>query len=377
MKLIAVIQTVKGLGGEAESQIRTQESVTVANRPVLGLAQGGVIVVCGLLLLGSLLLFTSTVERLMGFGLHVEDYMLVWTLAALAVLGISFLVRRAMAAEAHMVRVFVSVLLLMLLVVAVTAAFLTAVERPTWEVAKLGISLVFAFAALVLGYNQMKDLAQPYWRRSPLEDAVIRDVFPMLQGLLGAESVTGRDVSVRVTDPRFPVAGTLNGAALAERFGHSIADHVTKMVEADDELEEVGIIDPAAGNLVWFVMHAVRCRNLKLESLALDPVPTLPFREDGKELRLRQTMIRRLLARGSTEVIKRVEGYEERGRASGGWWNLHGQGKTAKWIVPRERAIREVTEMWRLEMGDAPVPDYWRENLGKDSYRPIGEDIAA
>ena len=108
-----------------------------------------------------------------------------------------------------MVRLFASALFLMLVGVGLTAAFLTGLERPTWEVVKLGAATVVAFAALVLGYNQLKDLSHPYWRRSPLEEAVIRDVFPILQRMIGEKDAGegSRDVSVRVSDPRFPIAG--------------------------------------------------------------------------------------------------------------------------------------------------------------------------
>lgn len=360
MKLIAVIQTVKGLGGEAESQISTHEQVTIANRPLLALVQGAVLLLCGVLLLAALLLFTHTVSGLLDLGLRVGDYPLAWTVGALLVLGASWLVKRFLAAEAHMVRTFATLFLVLMVAMGLTAALLTAARNPAWAVTKLGLSMALAFVSLVLGYNQMRDLAHPYWRRSPLEDAVIRDVFPMLQGLLGAELSTGRDLSVNVRDPRFPIAGMLNGEGLAERFGHVAADYVARALDEDEDLEEIDLADPHAGNLVWFLLHAARQRDLSLASLKVSPAPTLPFREGGKELRLRKTMIRRLLARGSTEELTRVDGHEERGLGPGGWWNLGGQGVMAEWAVRRDVAVREAMTMWESVMGDAPLPDYWQ-----------------
>lgn len=361
MKLIAVMQTVRGLGGEAESQIQTHENVTIANRPLLALAQGGVLVVCGAALLGALLLFTRTVSGLLDLDLRAGDYPLAWAVGALLAMGASAAAKRFLATEARAVQLAFAVFLLMMVGLGLTAALLTAARNPAWDVAKLGFSMVLAFAALLLGYNQTKDLAHPYWRRSPLEEAVIRDVFPALRELLGAERAEGRDLTVRVSDPRFPLSGTLNGEGLAERFGHAAADRVGRALDEDGEAEVVEVIDPEAGNLVWFVMHAARQRDLSIASLSISPAPTLPFREGGRDVRLSKTMIRRLLARGSTEAEARVDGHLERGLGSArGWWNLGGQGVSAEWAVRRRTAVEDAAEMWRSVMGEEPVPDHWR-----------------
>lgn len=373
MKLITAMAAMgQAATGGAESQIHTQEAITVRTRFTLQLAHGLGLFIAFIGSLGGLFLFTAGLDWLFELGWDARFYLMAWVLALLLVAGVVTLYRRVMARFGEevvpVVQAFAVVAILLLLGLAVSSLLLTTRERFGWELAWMVVGAGLLLACPAFGYNQAMDLLNPYWRRSPYEQAITRHLLPPLADLLAGMDSGAATGEVRQEDPRWNqrVGGKYGVVARPV----DIRDPSAEDWDAyeDDEPRELISIEPEAGNLIWFVRYAARLPDLTIDSLTLKGAsPMLPFEERGKDdrakpRRLRRDMIRRLLARGSTSDEVRVAGVIERGMGAGGFWHLRGQGATAEWAMEQDEAKQKAELMWREVYGDQlPVPDYWRD----------------
>jgi len=353
--------------GGAESQIHTQEPISIKIRFTLQMLHGVGVFVAVLGTVGGLYLFTLGIDWLLRLGWDPRFYLVAWILFLAAVASASALVQRAMRKlkldVVPVVQAFAVVGLLLFVGLAVSSLLVTTRERFGWQLVGMVVGGALLLACPAIGYNQMMDLLNPYWRRSPYEQAVTRYLLPPLAEFLSSTDME-RPGQVREEDPRW---NQRNGSRYGVVARPVDIQHpsVQDWGDFEDEEAELVTINAEAGNLIWFVLYAARALSLSIRDLTRHPAPILPFPEDGKERRLRRDMIQRLLARGSTEDEVVVNGHHERGLGAGGFWNQRGQGATAEWVVERSEAQRRALEMWREVYGDElPIPDYHRD-LGR------------
>lgn len=379
MRLIAVLAAMRQIGGQAESQIHTGEQVTPEVRAGMPLLQGLNLFASFVLFAVGLYLTAGGVGWLLDLGWDAGTWLVVLLLAAAAVTGIAWAVNVRAQDASLATRVVVTA------AVSVVAAFLfffvvLALNGPLefWQTFGMVVGAGLSLAALAVGYNQAMDLINPYWRRSPFESAIQNQLFPALGELLkGGQGQEPEDVHVE--DPRWVYRR--NGKP-AERPYPARPGWTEAQVDGDERLEEedrerweqelgeksgeLVTIDPKAGNLVWFGLFAARRPSLSLADLTLHPAPILPFDEDGRQLRLRRAMIRRLIARGSTSEQVIVDGVQERGLGrEKGWWILQGQGKDPVWAKERMAVMDEAEWMWAAVM-PGPPPDYFADYDAED-----------
>jgi len=355
--------------GGAESQIHTQEPISIKIRFTLQMLHGVGVFVAVLGTVGGLYLFTLGIDWLLRLGWDPRFYLVAWILFLAAVASASALVQRAMRKlkldVVPVVQAFAVVGLLLFVGLAVSSLLVTTRERFGWQLVGMVVGGALLLACPAIGYNQMMDLLNPYWRRSPYEQAVTRYLLPPLAEFLSSTDME-RPGQVREEDPRWNQRNGSRYGVVARPVG--IQDpSVQDWGDFEDEEEEMVTINAEAGNLVWFVRFASRMMSLSIEDLTVKPAPMLPFPEMGndgkpKYRRLRKDMIRRLIARGSTEDEVVVDGHHERGMGAGGFWNLRGQGAKPEWAMERTKAQKKALEMWRATYGDElAVPDYHKD----------------
>ena len=375
MKLITAMAAMgQAAGGGAESQIHTQEQISVTTRFKLQVLHGAGLFLAFVGFVGGLFLFTLGLDWLFRFGWEPRFYLLAWTLAALAVLALSWGVERVLGRlgteVVTVVQAFIVLALLLFFGLAAGALALTTRERFGWQLLAMVVGAGLMLACPAFGYNQLMDLLNPYWRRSPYEQAVTGYLLPPLSRFLDAMDGGAASGEVREEDPSWLLRSPSNGQ---EQYGIvarpvAIQDPSTEdWADYEGEETERVRIRPRLGNLIWFVRYAAKLPDLTIDTLTAKPKPMLPFEEEGKDgkprhRRLSPNMIRRLIARGSTSDEVRVDGLTERGMGAGGFWRWRGQGATAEWVVERDEAQRRAEQMWRSVYKDSlPVPDYWRD----------------
>jgi len=355
--------------GGAESQIHTQEPISIKIRFTLQMLHGVGVFIAVLGTVGGLYLFTLGIDWLLRLGWDPRFYLIAWVLFLAAVASASALVqhvmRRLKLDVVPVVQAFAVVGLLLFVGLAVSSLLVTTRERFGWQLVGMVSGGALLLACPAIGYNQMMDLLNPYWRRSPYEQAVTRYLLPPLAEFLSSTDIE-RPGEVRTEDPRLLQRNGSQYGVVARPV--AIQDpSIEDWGEFEDEDEELVAINAEAGNLIWFVRYASRMLSLSIDDLTTKPAPMLPFPETGsdgkpKYRRLRKDMIRRLIARGSTEDEFMVDGHSERGMGARGFWNLKGQGVKPEWAMERTDAQKKALEMWRVVYGDElPVPDYHQD----------------
>lgn len=354
MQLLTALGMMRGVAGTPESQIHTQEQVNPRVRSVLPRQQALNVLLAWMAFAGGIYLLSGGIEWLLQLDWDPRSYLAAW-IGLLGVAGaVSAAVTRWVSTQVRIVQAFAWVLGFLIVVLAIGSLLLTTRERfDFWRLAGMFLGAGLILASLELMYNQSLDLINPYWRQSPLEREMTRQIFPAIRALLERAD----DDEVPVMDPRITYRRVV---------GQPVSQQEEEIDVRNDD-EDRTEIDPEAGNLIWFVHFAAEMPGLSIADLTVRPAPQLPFLENGRGVRLRRAMIRRLLARGSTQERVIVDGHSEIGLGDNGWWHLRGQGATAEWAVEKDVALRDAAEMWREAMGDSPVPNYW----SKEEYAAL------
>lgn len=341
MRTLSLISLLRGPGGHPESQIHTNETINWRTRVALPLFQAVVLTIAFCLFVGGIILFTGGIDYQLELGWDTGSYIAAWIVALIAAATISRIVYKLLPLADRIVQaVFVVFAMIIIGLGLVSLIFTT--QNDGWELFKLTFGAALVLAMLALIYNQARYLVEPYWPRSPFESAMAKSLFPLIAEAMQGDMSELPDVYER--DPRYPIV---------RKNGRVITD------EEDDEpvRKRVETIAPEAGNLIWFGLWALGCKSLSINDLSTKPALELPWPENGKTQYLRRKMIRILLARGSTEVSTMVNDERVTGLAENGWWDLRGQGATARWAGSKKRIRRQIEEMWADAMGSAPLPD--------------------
>ena len=353
-QLILMLSQLRG--GATESQIHTQEPVSVRVRFGLPALNALGVFLSFVLALGGVFLMTWGMAWLLELDWDPRGWLLAWCLLVAAAWGVAAGVRRFLRQSVRIVQAFAAVGVALVLGLVVGSLLLTVQEKFGWQLASMVVGAGLVLGCVGWGYNQASELMRGYWRQSPFETAIINEFLPLFAQMLGMRGEAEKTDQVRVDDPRYLIRGG-NGVV-----ARPVAPQAREYWEDDEEETELVTIDPETGNLIWFARFAARLPTLSIRDLTVRPAPVLPFWEDGKELRLRRAMIRRLLVRGSTEDEHTVDGVRERGLGAGGFWELRGQGATPEWVKPRDQVLRETEGMWRHVYGDEmELPDYWAD----------------
>lgn len=344
--------------GGAESTISTADAISVKNRFTLTVYQSAGIALSFVGAVAGLGLMTWSVDWLLELEWEPRFYILAWSSLFVAAYVIATVVRAKLASQTRAIQSFAATVAVLVLGLFVGSLLVTVKERFGWQLGGLVVGAGMVLGSLAMFYNMaMEVLTGSYWRRSPFEEAVSDKVLPVFERLL-EYTMMGEASSpdVRVEDPRYLVRKARNGTMVQTQ-----ALQGNEWEEGDwEDGAELVTIEPEVGNLVWFVRFAATRPSLSLSDLTVRPAPVLPFRENGEDLRLRRTMIRRLLVRGSTEDVVTVEGMQERGLGDGGFWQLRGRGSDPAWVMDRSQAQREAIRMWRAVYEDqVPPPDVW------------------
>jgi len=324
------------------------ESTTQSKEQIGPLTRVGMMVAHALIMTFSLVWFaaglwvtTKTMGKVVGVGLEVSDYAIVWV--TLLLIGAFIYGALQIADQAIKARILVitTIVLLMLILSLLTAIARNGMGLLDGMALALGYGSILSSSALF--YNQGRSITEGEWRESPFE----RQVSKLLPGMMGQGEGDGVTVILEVHKPDGYV--TQNRAISSQM---PIPDETREEIEGliQDGAEEVRVktIDPKIGNLIWFVHFAARQLDLIHGSLTMEPAPILPYKEKDtmgrwKEKRLRKPMIVKLLNRG--------EKY--------GYWEQGGPGKIAEWKVSRKGAMDDAANRWKEVMGDEPIPIYY------------------
>lgn len=355
-QLILMLSQLRG--GATESQIHTQEPVSVRLR--FGLPALNALSVVGAFVgaFAGVFLMSWGLAFLLDLDWDPRTWLVAWLLLVIAAYVAAAGARRLLQGSVRIVQAFAATGVVLVMGLVVGSLLLTVRERFGLELASMVVGAGLVLGCVAWGYNQASELMRGYWRQSPFETAIINEFLPLFAQMLGMKNANALP-DVRTEDPRY-----LQRRAQYGVVARPVIQNGAPATE--DEMlvdEQLVAIDPEAGNLIWFVRFVARMPSLSIRDLTLRPAPLLPFQEDGRDKRLRRGMIRRLLVRGSTEEeAVAIEGEEERGLGAGGFWTLRGQGATPEWVVPPDEAKRRAGEMWdAVYDGTLPVPDYWDE----------------
>ena len=352
-RLLAFIAALGQLrGGAIESQITTQEPVSIRTRVGLPLGNAGGFALGFCCTFLGLFMMSGSIGHLFDLDWDPRSWLFAWTGFVIVTWLVAAGVTRFLKKSLRIVQAFAAVAVMLVLGAAVGSLLLTAHERFGLELAGLVAGPAFVLGGAALAYNQAMDLISPYWRRSPFETDMVNEFFPIFRELLGVGQGQA-EPAIRVVDNRYLVRRTRSGQVV--------------MVDEDtDEDYELETITPEQGNLIWFGRFAITCDGLSIAGLTVDPAPMLPFEEGGRQLYLRKTMIRRLLARGSTENQVRVDGVLERGLGPNGWWHLRGAGASAEWAKSRRDILADTERMWH---------DIYKRRVPIPEFRPQAPDV--
>lgn len=387
-RLLGAISMLRqAAGGGPESQISTREDVNIVTRFQLAALNALALFMAFCLFMAGLYLTSSGIAWLLDLNMDPASYLLAWLVILLVAIGVNAGIRRLFQSAIRPVQSFAVVVALIVVGLALGSFALTVREHyDPVRLAGMVVGAGMMVAAPVWFYNQAMDLVQPYWRRSPYEDAIQREIFPAIRALLGMDK---EEEQAREVDPRFPFQQWSQPAYAPQPLMHRPGwtdtyvpgeevlydeeqEKWQELLGDEEEEEEPTVITAEAGNLVWFALYAARCRSLTHADLLIKPAPTLPFKEKDRrgrerELRLRKKVLRILLARGSTRETVSVDGQQVRGLGKNGWWHLRGQGAPPEWARRKGenlgqckgRVVQEAVSMWESVMDDLPVPDYW------------------
>jgi hypothetical protein len=323
LKILTTLSAMRGAG--AESTVQAHEQIGPRSRAALPMMHAALVSTAFVAVVGGLALFAGGVFRLLGWNLAPGQELAALVAFAGLVVAVTALVRYGLQVSEGAGQVFLVVFVVMFLGVATLSAALSAHEMGTWELGKLVLGAALVLGGLALGYNQVLDLVNPYWRRSPYETEISR-LLPYILNLAGGEAPGVEER--RATDYTVVANGR----------------HVAGPRPAPERVT----IDPEQGNDIWFGLYVTGLRDLSYRTIAMKPAPLLPFAERDRmgrprQLRLRERTIRRLLERGARR----------------GWWEAPGPGQVAELRLSRREIREEALRMWREVMGDAPPPDFW------------------
>lgn len=371
MKWIAMMQAFRSVVSEPESQIHTQEPISIKTRFGLQVLNSFAVLLSFVFFVLGAYLFGNGINAILNLGLDPGTYLALWISALIVIIIVVSIIKTLLKSSLKIVQSS-TIVIVGLIGGLILFSFATGEDFNPLSMAGMVLGAGIMLASLALGYNQLSELINPYWRRSPYEQEITRQIFPMFSQLF--RDMEQPEQKPREVDPAitFRANGKVQRPVPPQhRPGWQDAyvpgeeEFITQDEQdwedelADLEEDEEITIKPETGNLIWFANYVTRCRSLSLNDLKINPAPLLPFEERGRQLYLRKMMIRRLLARGSTEHETRVNNYTEFGLGDGGWWRLGGAGAVAEFVKSREQIRKEAAEMWHDVMNGYEVPDYW------------------
>lgn len=179
LQFVAVVQGLRGVMGGPESTIATQEQIAdrprAARETALNLTGAGLVMLAGMALHAWGWVFA--VDGRLGL----REAMLGLAVYLVLLLVPSFMLARRF--EWPLIRAYLWVLATTWLTAFLLLVLAVPLEQESGVYWALG-GLVISIAMLPLFYNQWRDLTDPYWRESPHEKAIQRDLFPVMRAAM-------------------------------------------------------------------------------------------------------------------------------------------------------------------------------------------------
>lgn len=182
LQMLAVLQTMRGVMGTAESQIHTQEQVR--DRPRVAMVAWFNLIVGGLAAVGGLVLHVWGWIYATGADLALGTAGVGLCLYLLLLFVLAAMLRRRFGwpvLQGYLWSLGFTWLAALLVLLAMAQI------RYAGGLIAVFVGLVVDLATVPFVYNQYKELVEPYWRRSPYEEAIQKKLFPGITMLLTGE----------------------------------------------------------------------------------------------------------------------------------------------------------------------------------------------
>jgi len=232
LQALAMLSTIRSSVGVPESQIHTQEDIRVraklARHTWLNLTLAGLVILAGISL--------HLVGWIRALGVDVAFRLSLLGAAAYLLLLVLPAGTLAVKTKWPFVRTYLWALGATYLISSLALIAASPVDD-AWGVTLGFAGLILVATSLPFFYNQWKDLSEPYWRESPHERAIQRDIFPYIGQML-QQSPNQEPAERRVLEVRYPDGSYLTGSDKLLGDPERLGQFAYELVEADWDLTE-------------------------------------------------------------------------------------------------------------------------------------------
>jgi hypothetical protein len=231
LQAIAMLSTIRSAAGTPESQIHTSEDIRVRAR--LARATWLNLTLAGLAALAGISLHLVGWIRALGVDLAFRLSLL----GAAAYLLLLVLPAGALAVKTRwpFVRTYLWAIGATYLLSSLVLIAISPIDD-NWSVALGFAGLVLVATSLPFFYNQWKDLTDPYWRESPHEKAIQRDIFPYIGQMFQSGEVPPAEH--HVLEVRYSNGSYLTDSDKLLGDPDRLGQFAYELVEADWDLTE-------------------------------------------------------------------------------------------------------------------------------------------